>query len=366
MLFSEPIIVKMPKLLRGIPNKREFLATAFGRLGLLDLLERITVRRQPGLVVLTYHRIAESGVDLFYDPIISATPKSFRNQVKWLSNRVRLLSLDELLTQVEFGTPWREPTMLLTFDDSYRDNFDQAVPILRECSAPATFFVPTAFVDSPRLPWWDHVAYVIKQTHVQQLTVERNVNGSLPPLEIDLQTTSRDNAIMTIIRAFLADSITDEHWFLDRLADQAKVDIDSNRLGRELFMTWDHVRQLADSGAGLSIGSHAHSHRKLAGLDDDTQCQELTDSKQILEARLRRPVKTLAYPYGWPGAYTARTKALAAKAGYTLAFSSQEGINRFDDFDRYDVSRLGVGSADSIALIRARSAFHAAFGKSFL
>jgi peptidoglycan/xylan/chitin deacetylase (PgdA/CDA1 family) len=366
VLFLESIIVTRTKLLPGVSNKREFLAKAFGRLGLLSLLERITARRRPGLVVLTYHRISEPRANSFYDPVISATPESFHNQVKWLSNRVRLLSLHELLAQVESAAPWREPAVLLTFDDGYRDNFDQAVPILHECSAPATFFIATAFLESPRLPWWDHVACVIKRTHVQRLTVECNVNGGSPPLEIDLQTMSPNAAIMTIIRAFLDDSIADERWFLDRLADQAKVDIDSNRLGRELFMTWDQLRQLADSGPSLTIGSHTHSHRMLAKLDDDSQREELNNSKQILESRLGRPVKALAYPFGWPGAYTPITKALAVQAGYSLALSSREGINRFVDFDQYDVRRLGIGSADSTVLVRARTALHAAFGKSFL
>ena len=160
-------------MFRGIPNKREFLARAFGRLGVLGLLEQTIARRRPGLVVLTYHRIAEPGDGPFYDPVISATPESFRAQVEWLHNRVRLLTLDELIDQVESGSPWREPVMLLTFDDGYRDNFDLAVPILRERNVPATFFIPTAFLESPRLPWWDHVAYVIKQTHVQRFIVER-------------------------------------------------------------------------------------------------------------------------------------------------------------------------------------------------
>ena len=159
-------------IFRAIPNKREFLARAFGRLGLLGLLEQTIARRRPGLVVLTYHRIAEPGINLFYDPVISATPESFRAQVEWLHNRVRLITLDELIDQVESGSPWGEPVMLLTFDDGYRDNFDLAVPILRERQVPATFFIPSAFLESPRLPWWDHVAYVIKQTHVQRFIVE--------------------------------------------------------------------------------------------------------------------------------------------------------------------------------------------------
>jgi peptidoglycan/xylan/chitin deacetylase (PgdA/CDA1 family) len=360
--------MKPTKMLRGIPNKREYLARALGALGVLGLLERALATWRPGLVVLTYHRIAEPGVDRFYDPVISATPESFRAQVKWLSNHVRLLTLHELIDQVLTSSPWRGPAVLLTFDDGYRDNFDVAVPILRERNIPATFFIPTAFLESPRLPWWDHIAYVIKQTQMRQLTLERNPGGggAAPPLKIDLEKMPRSVAIMTIVHEFLNDTIADEQWFLEQLNGRAEVDVNHNSLGRALFMTWDQVRALADSGAGLTVGSHAHGHHKLATLDDESQRSELAGSKQILENRLGREVTALAYPYGWPGTYTASTKVFAAGAGYRLAFTSREGVNRPGTLDPYEISRLGVGSGDSPALLRARTALHAAFGASFL
>ena len=139
--------------------------------------------------------------------------------------------------------------------------------------------------------------------------------------------------------------------------------MDAESLGRSLFMTWEQVRQLADSNAGLTIGSHGHSHQRLARLDDDSQRSDLAESKRILEARLGREVAALAYPYGWPGTYTAETKALAAGAGYRLAFASREGTNRpGTSLDRYEISRLGVGSGDSAPLLRAgrRSTPHSA------
>ncbi|HKI17057.1 MAG TPA: polysaccharide deacetylase family protein [Isosphaeraceae bacterium] len=360
--------MKPTNMLRGIPNKREYLARALGGLGVLGVLERATAAWRPGLVVLTYHRIAQPGADRFYDPVISATPESFRAQVEWLRGHVRLLTLTELVAQVESGSPWHEPAALLTFDDGYRDNFDVAVPILRERNIPATFFISTAFLESPRLPWWDHVAYVIKQTQMQRLTLERNPGGGsgVPPLVIDLETTSRTVVIMTIVRAFLDDTIADEQWFLKQLSGRAEVDVDHDGLGRALFMTWDQVRALADSGTALTVGSHAHGHHKLAALADEAQRNELAGSKRILEDRLGREVMALAYPYGWPGTYTARTKVLAAEAGYRLAFTSREGVNRPSTLDPYEVSRLGVGSGDSPALLRARSALFAVFGASFL
>jgi peptidoglycan/xylan/chitin deacetylase (PgdA/CDA1 family) len=356
----------MKATLGGIPNKRERLARALGGTGVLGLLEGITHRWRPYLAVLTYHRIAESGTDLFYEPVISATPESFRAQVQWLRSRLHLVTLKELIEQVQTGSPWRKPAVLLTFDDAYRDNFDVAVPILREFEVPATFFVPTGFLETPRLPWWDTVAYAIKKAQVRQLTLDRNRGGNAQPLVIDLETTTRTMAITTIIHAFLSGTIDDERWFLDQLATKCKVAIDHEMLGRALFMNWEQVRRVADSGAGLSIGSHGNEHHRLAALDEDGQRYELVRSKQVLEARLDREVAALAYPYGWPGTYTARTKTLASDAGYRLAFTSREGVNRPHAFDAHEIRRLGVGSGDSVALLRGRVALYASAGRSFL
>jgi hypothetical protein len=54
--------------------------------------------------------------------------------------------------------------------------------------------------------------------------------------------------------------------------------------------------------------------------------RELVRSKQILQAWLSRSIKALAYPYSWLGTHIMTTKVLAPRAGYHLAFSSQERI----------------------------------------
>jgi peptidoglycan/xylan/chitin deacetylase (PgdA/CDA1 family) len=354
-------------------HKRESLARLFGRTGLLRVLERLAAGR-PGLIVFTYHRIAEPGADLFYDPVISATPESFRAQVDCLSRSARILTLSEAIERIASPAPWREPAALVTFDDGYRDNFEIAAPILRDRGIPATFFLPTAFVESPRLPWWDEVAYIIKQTRVRRLELcrgpDRTGNGdasaSPPPLAIDLGAAPRAAAIRAIIDTFLDETIRDERWFLERLAERAEVDVDDEAMARALFTDWDQARRLTGPDTGLSVGSHGHSHHKLAGLDGDSQRRELVESKEILEDRLGREVVALAYPYGWPGTYTPQTKALAAGVGYRAAFASFEGINRQGAFDPFEIRRLGVGSGDSAVLLRARAALHATLGRSFL
>jgi peptidoglycan/xylan/chitin deacetylase (PgdA/CDA1 family) len=349
-------------------HKRELVARLSGRSGILRLLERLASAR-PGLVVFTYHRIAEPGADPYYDPVISATPDAFRTQVDEIARRMRVLTLAEAMDRIATGGPWRQPAALITFDDGYRDNFEVAAPILRERGIPATFFLPTAFLETPRLPWWDKVACIIKRTRVSRLDLPRRADGDGsdgPPLTLDLDAMPRSQAIGAIITAFLDETIPDGPRFLAMLAERAGVAVDDEAMASALFASWDQVRRLTGPDTGLSVGSHGHSHRKLAGLDVDAQRRELADSKQILEDRLGREVAALAYPYGWPGAYTAETRALAAQVGYRAAFAAVEGINRPGAFDPFEIRRLNVGSGDSAVLLRARAALHATLGRSFL
>jgi peptidoglycan/xylan/chitin deacetylase (PgdA/CDA1 family) len=351
-------------LLHGIPNKRASIAKTMRWTGITALLERASSALPAKLIVLTYHRIAEPSANPFYDPVISTTAESFHDQVEWLKRRFRLITLDELIAQLNAGSAWREPSLLVTFDDGYRDNFDVAVPILRKHNVPATFFIASEFLDTPSLPWWDYVAYVIKRTQISRMTLQRNHQATACPLRIDLTITSRSDAISTIVQAFLKNTIDDEVWFLDQLAKHAEVPVDSNQLGRALFMSWDQAQQLVQQYPGLTVGSHSRHHYQLAGLSHELQYRELTESQRVLEARLGYKISALAYPYGWPGTYTAYTKAIAAQVGYCIAFTASPGVNQSQDFDQYEVRRLGIGHTDSVSLLRARLALHSTMGWS--
>ncbi len=80
-------------------------------------------------------------------------------------------------------------------------------------------------------------------------------------------------------------------------------------------LTWRQVEDLAD--AGLTIGSHTMSHRRLSELGAEERTQELLDSRRAIARRLGR-CETLAYPFGDWDASVARA---AARAGYSWAFT---------------------------------------------
>ena len=338
-------------------NKRAFLARGLRGSGLLSLIERLG--RRPGLLVLTYHRIGDPASSPYYAPVASATPEALEDELRALKRTHRIVGGEDLPGLAASGFRVGGPTALVTFDDGYRDNAEAALPVLTRLGVPATFFLTTGFLDDPGLPWWDHVAYVVNATATPRLRLDWP-----EPVAIDLAATPRPEAIASVIKLYLDHHVDDDRRFLAGLEDRAGVHVDGPALGRSLFMSWDQARALAD--AGMTVGSHASTHRNLARLPEGEQRSELAGSRRALESRIGRPVDLLAYPYGWPGTFDARTKHLAREAGYRAAFSSLEGYNRPGRTEPFAVRRLGVGIADPPVLHQARWALHESLGRSAL
>jgi peptidoglycan/xylan/chitin deacetylase (PgdA/CDA1 family) len=123
-----------------------------------------------------------------------------------------------------------------------------------------------------------------------------------------------------------------------------------------LFMTWDEARKMhAD---GMDIGSHSHTHRILSHLSLSEQDMELRNSKAILERELGETVPSIAYPVGAHDSFTPDTERLANDAGYRVAFSFINGINRTGSMPRFALRRIAVdenASPDDIKMATLRA-----------
>jgi peptidoglycan/xylan/chitin deacetylase (PgdA/CDA1 family) len=336
-------------------SKRRMLARGLARSGALWGIERLWARR--GLVIWNYHRIGSVVGNPFDDGVYSATPEELRRHLRYLKRNFRLLTMEELLGAAEgdFSILGR-PCAMVTFDDGYRDNFDLALPVLQELEAPATFFVPTGFLESPKLSWWDRIAYVLKTTQEARISLDY-------PVSIALQTGESEKAIQELIIAYKSAAEVDDNRFFETLESAAKVEVDDVALARDLFMSWEQVQQL--SQMGMSIQGHTHSHPILGRLPEARQRWEMTESKRILEERLGKKVEAIAYPVGSRGAFSDATKRLAKESGYRVGFSFYGGINLPGSVDSLDIRRCPVDATDEFDELRARATLLSSFGKSF-
>ncbi|HLJ54174.1 MAG TPA: polysaccharide deacetylase family protein [Chthonomonadaceae bacterium] len=95
-----------------------------------------------------------------------------------------------------------------------------------------------------------------------------------------------------------------------------------DKTGDHPHMSWDTLLQLDKEGL-VTIASHTESHPDdITKLAVDAQERELTGSKQALEAKLGHTVPYFAYP---DGKNDETTRGLVQKAGYTMAFTIENG-----------------------------------------
>ena len=89
--------------------------------------------------------------------------------------------------------------------------------------------------------------------------------------------------------------------------------IDDARPG---IVDWAQCRQAA--AAGIEVGSHTMTHRRLADLDAPEAEAEIAASRARIEAELGQPCRHFACPWGQPGVdyRPAREPALAREVGY--------------------------------------------------
>ena len=97
------------------------------------------------------------------------------------------------------------------------------------------------------------------------------------------------------------------------------------------FMDWNDCHALV--GAGMTIGSHARSHPKLAEVDAASASAELAESRAEIEAKLGVPCMHFCAPYGQPGTHfdSTRDPELARAAGYRSFATGVRGPSRQGD-----------------------------------
>jgi peptidoglycan/xylan/chitin deacetylase (PgdA/CDA1 family) len=106
-------------------------------------------------VVVAFHRIQDAPAS----DGLSVAVDMFARLCRFFADRFRVVSLSEIVTRLEEGRRL-DRHLAITFDDGYRDNFVNAIPVLEKFALPATFFVVSDWIGTDAVPWWDREAGV--------------------------------------------------------------------------------------------------------------------------------------------------------------------------------------------------------------
>ncbi len=299
-----------------------------------------TLLPSSGILVLNYHRIGDGSASPYDRELYSADAEAFDAQIARLARDCDVISPADIETVA--GRRGRH--VLVTFDDGYLDNYDTAFPILRQHGVPATFFIATGYIDRPRLPWWDEIAWLVRSTAAARLDLRPWLPAPLAPVD------GTEAAIHAILRAYKSLPATEADGLLARLRIESGVDTPES-IDR-LWMDWDMIRDMA--AHGMTIGGHTVDHPVLSRLPVERQRHEIETCALRLRAETGRPMEYFAYPVGSPWAFGADTRACLEAAGVKRAFSFYGG-HASADSPRLDTPRMAmerdVGLDDIAAML---------------
>jgi len=93
-------------------------------------------KKKTRLTILTYHSISNE-----IEPDETVTPEEFEKQLQYIKENYKVISLEEAVEYLQSDIEKIAGSIVITFDDGHSDNYQNAYPLLKKHSFPATIFL---------------------------------------------------------------------------------------------------------------------------------------------------------------------------------------------------------------------------------
>jgi peptidoglycan/xylan/chitin deacetylase (PgdA/CDA1 family) len=285
------------------------------------------------LIAVNFHYVRPV-FDAPYPGIHGITPARFGSQLELLGKAGQFVSGSDILDAIHGTRRLPERSLVVTFDDGLREQYEHAVPVLRRLGIPALFFVNTRPIETGTVSSVHKIHQLRSQVapgefterliaaaadHGIALTSKGDADKGIEHYKYDTPEAARLKYLLNFTL-----SAADRDALVEVLFD----DIFGTReamMSRELYMGREQIAELAREG---SIGTHAHEHLPLGLLSREEAGRQLAQSVRLLDEWTGRRPFALSYPYGSREASSPQVAAAAAEQGIELAFTMERAANR--------------------------------------
>lgn len=246
--------------------------------------------KQPhAAIVLMYHSVADRDSREWVDPRWTMSAADFEGQLDFLSRERRVISLEQLISDIQERRPIPAGTVVLTFDDGYRDNLTVVAPLLRRYKLPASFFIPTSYMDEGNNMWVDKVynAFRLRTRHSLQLALLGEEAITLGSQAQARATFHRLNDLLIYI----------PHPEREQVVEEIIAQLQPSQLTPRLVMNWEELRRLRRDFPEITIGAHTSGHDPLDHTERQTIVSEVDQSLCDLKREADISAKLFSFPY---------------------------------------------------------------------
>jgi peptidoglycan/xylan/chitin deacetylase (PgdA/CDA1 family) len=310
----------------------------------INALFRLVCRRGQG-VVLMYHRVVDTGHlhipdTAFLHPGMYVSSAAFERQMRYLSRHYRVMEADAFVAAMRAGGAPAN-CCVITFDDGWKDNYTQALPVLAKYGLPACVFVVADYLGTTRWFWPERASFALASWLAPATATsgeERSRRAvfqrpDLGPIVRDRRLDLEEKVVraLEVLRNLPADERDQVVAELERAAPAQRTATEPDRL----LLTWSEAAAMR--AQGVAFGSHTRTHAVLTEIPGAEAADEIAASKQIIENRLSAACAAFAYP---EGRHDDRTRAMV-RACYEYAFGTESGFVTPHD-DPFALKRIAI------------------------
>jgi peptidoglycan/xylan/chitin deacetylase (PgdA/CDA1 family)/glycosyltransferase involved in cell wall biosynthesis len=270
----------------------------------------------PGIRILYYHRVVATALPPGQLGPRPLTASEFEKHLRHLRRFYNVIRVEEAVEFLASGREFPPNSVVITFDDGYRDNLTVALPALEKHALPAALFVVSGAIDGEPL-WLDLLDSWFGATKATTLRFGRTNELSLKtPAECRRSLDHVRSALKSLPGGELSQALAELRAQLgisgaDRPPDDSAI------------LNWDELRQMACSRL-MTIGAHTVTHRLLTSLDVAQIRWEIEESCRRLAQELHQPIRFFAYP---GGAYNSAAQSVVRDAGLVALATGGGGFN---------------------------------------
>ena len=273
---------------------------------------------------------------------------AFERQLDYLSDHYNFVTPAQVIDSIDGINSLPKNSVLLTFDDGYKDHFKYVYPALKSRGIIGVFFPPTGAVYENRLLDVNRLHFVLASSdaevlinRLEDIIKDSSSGDQLKTIEeyrrIFWNRGRYDSAEVNYFKKMLQHALPEE--FRSAVAKQLfaeYVDPDEALFSQKLYMNPTELKEMKESG--MEIGSHGHNHYWLEKIDMEQQISDIERSLTFLRKDdLLSDRYWFCYPYG---SNNETTRLILKESGCAAAVTCEPTIVKCDQKNSLTLARL--------------------------
>jgi len=279
--------------------------------------------------ILVYHRVVkDEEIEEDLELGLTVSCSNFEKHIKEIKSKYKICSMDEFIKNLKKKT--NEFMVAITFDDGYKDNLYQALPILTKHEVPASIYVTTRFLNEEVDIWWYELGEVIQNRKEINFEYQRKKFNFL------LDNKKRKFlAYQNLMKLFKSIKIDAQNELIEKITNTKK-----RKNYSDICLNSEEILML-EKNPLITISSHGHNHQNLKILNYEEVKYEITKSLEVLENIINRKVKHFAYPFGGKDQVSTREYNLIEDMNFDSAVIGS--VYPIKDCNFFSLPRIYVG-----------------------